>query len=85
MSDKEIDISKELRIYIATHFDGINKNYAEHIDVSSSFLSAVIRKKKKPTTRMLQDLGLSMKKVSKVEYSRVNDASTTREQRVNGA
>lgn len=85
MKDNGIDVIKELRVYIATHFKGLQKEYAKSIGVSSAFVSSVMVGKKPPSKKMLSDLGIEMSKVTTIQYSRVSHASTTRQPRVKGA
>ena len=53
------EVIKELRVYIARHFDGVQKDYAKSIGVSSAFVSAVMKGKSLPSEVMLSHIGFS--------------------------
>lgn len=74
------EVITELRIYIARNFNGLQKEYAESLGVSSAFVSSVMNGKKLPTDKMLNQIGFS--KEIETRFLRVSDASFTRQSRV---
>ncbi len=60
------EVLTEIRIYIAKNFNGKDKLFAEHIGVSKSAVSIVLRKIRPPTEKILNAIGY--KKIEKVEY-----------------
>lgn len=74
------EVITELRIYIARNFNGLQKEYADSLGVSSAFVSAVMTGKKMPSNEMLKQIGFS--KEVETRFLRVIDASATRQARV---
>lgn len=57
---KKEEVLKKLKGFIYSEF-GTAKNYAEHIGVSSSFVSNVLKGNKELTEKMLNDIKVSRK------------------------
>ncbi len=47
-----------LKIYINDHFGGSQSQYAESMNVSPQFVSAVLRDKKTPSKQMMDHIGV---------------------------
>lgn len=57
----------ELRVYIARNFK-TQKAYAEHLGVSSAYLSMVCLGGKEPSKRILSDMGMTLKRSVTFHY-----------------
>ncbi|MGL4518052.1 MAG: hypothetical protein ACRCUH_15335 [Shewanella sp.] len=68
---KSAEVLRELRVYIARHFDGVQKDYANSIGVSSPYVSAVLKGRSLPSETMLKQIGFS--KEVQILYSRISD------------
>ncbi|AUR85572.1 DNA-binding domain protein [Vibrio phage 1.076.O._10N.286.51.B7] len=47
-----------IKIYIDDHFAGSQSQYAESMNVSPQFVSAVLRNKKSPSKQMMEHIGV---------------------------
>ena len=61
------EMLKKLKAFVYGEY-GSAKNYAEHLGVSTTFMSKVILGQSNPTKPILNDLGLTIKKETIVTF-----------------
>lgn len=60
-------VIKKIRVHIAENHEGVNSKYADSMNVSGAYLSAIMTKKKPPSKVILKHLNLERLRVTTYE------------------